>query len=152
PVAVVDYALTSANDAAERDPRDWTLQGSNDGQSWSTLDSQTGQMFSARFQTKEYRFANTTAYKFYKLDITANAGGVALVQLAEWQLSNGDTTVPPPSDMKSFTGKGPGASPTAKRAVGFTGLHAFQISGRHLTDGRAYSYNKVFDVNIPVAS
>src|SRR5881227_1783204 len=28
PVAVVDYALTSANDAPERDPRDWTLSGS----------------------------------------------------------------------------------------------------------------------------
>src|SRR6266480_2664866 len=150
PVAVVDYALTSANDEPDRDPKDWTLQGSADGVTWSTLDTQTGQAFSARFQTREYKFANTTAYQYYRLDITANAGGVDLIQLAEWQLSNGDTTVPPPSDMKSFTGTGPGASPTAKRAVGFTGLHAFQISGRHLTDGRAYSYNKVFDVDLKV--
>ncbi len=151
PVAVVAYALTSANDAQERDPRDWTLRGSADGQTWSTVDTQAGQMFSARFQTKEYHFTNATPYLYYRLDITANAGGVDLLQLAEWQLSNGDTTVPPPSDMKSFTGKGPGASPTAKRAVGFTGLHAFQISGRHLTDGRAYSYNKVFDVDLPIS-
>jgi predicted alpha-1,2-mannosidase len=150
PVAVVDYALTSANDEPDRDPKDWTLRGSTDGVNWSTLDTQTGQSFSARFQTKEYKFANTTAYQYYRLDITANFGGVGIVQLAEWQLSNGDITVPPPSDMKSFTGTGPGASPTAKRAVGFTGLHSFQISGRHLTDGRAYSYNKVFDVDLKV--
>jgi hypothetical protein len=60
PVAVVDYALTSANDAPERDPRDWTLQGSQDGQSWTILDTQTDQLFDSRFQTKEYRFDNAT--------------------------------------------------------------------------------------------
>ncbi|OLB77055.1 MAG: alpha-mannosidase [Actinobacteria bacterium 13_2_20CM_2_71_6] len=150
PVAVVAYALSSANDAAERDPRDWTLQGSADGQTWSTVDTQTGQQFSARFQTKEYHFTNPSAYQFYRLDITANAGGVDIIQLAEWQLSNGDTTVPPPSDMKSFIGKGPASSPTAKTSVGYGGLRAFQISGRHLADGRAYSYNKVFDVDLPI--
>src|SRR5262249_26250694 len=102
PVTVVDYALTSANDAPERDPRDWTLQGSTDGQTWTTPDPRTGEAFTARFQTREFRFANPTAYRYYRLDITANAGGVGLIQLAEWQLSNGDTTPPPPTDMKSF--------------------------------------------------
>ena len=150
PVAVVDYALTSANDAPERDPRDWTLSGSADGQNWTVLDTQTGQMFSDRFQTKQYHVANTTAYPFYRLDISANAGGVSLIQLAEWQLSNGDTTPPPPSDMKSLTTKGPVSSPTAKSAAGFSGLRTFQISGRQLTDGHAFSYNKVFDVDITV--
>src|SRR5437763_4051196 len=141
PVAVVDYALTSANDSPERDPRDWTLQGSMDGTTWTVLDTQAGQMFTDRFQTKTYHVANTTAYPFYKLDITANAGRVALLQLAEWQLSNGDTTPPPPSDMKSVLSKGPVSSPTAKSAVGFSGLRTLQISGRQLSDGRAYSSN-----------
>src|SRR5437762_2429774 len=54
PVKVVEYALTSANDAPGRDPRDWTLKGSNDGTTWTTLDTQTNQDFSARFQTKTY--------------------------------------------------------------------------------------------------
>ena len=39
PATIVRYALTSANDHAERDPRDWTLKGSNDGSSWTTLDT-----------------------------------------------------------------------------------------------------------------
>ena len=59
PVAVVHYALISANDADERDPKDWTLSGSNDGETWTALDAQTDQDFDARFQTKEYRFENT---------------------------------------------------------------------------------------------
>lgn len=80
PVAVVHYALTSANDSPERDPRDWALQGSADGQNWTTLDTRTGQEFTERFQTKEYRFENSTAYPYYRLDITAIGEG-NIVQL-----------------------------------------------------------------------
>ncbi|WP_217507870.1 hypothetical protein, partial [Streptomyces lunaelactis] len=42
PVKVVTYALTSANDHAERDPRDWSLKGSADGKEWKVLDSRGG--------------------------------------------------------------------------------------------------------------
>ncbi|MDT4986004.1 MAG: hypothetical protein QOI74_98, partial [Micromonosporaceae bacterium] len=151
PVAVVRYALTSANDEAMRDPQDWTLQGSADGQTWTDLDRQTGQMFTARMQTREFAFANTTAYPFYRLDVTRN-NGAPIVQLAELELSNGDTTPPTPGDMKSAIGGGPASSPTAKSRAGYTGLHALGISGRHLVAGRGFSYNKVFDVNIPVTA
>jgi hypothetical protein len=61
PVTIRKYALTSANDAAGRDPRNWTLQGSNDGTTWSTLDARTNEDFADRFQTKQYEFANETA-------------------------------------------------------------------------------------------
>src|SRR6266542_4878113 len=91
PAAVVRYALTSANDVPERDPRNWTLQGSQDGQSWATLDSRSGQVFTARSQRKEYRFSNTTGYLYYRLNITAN-NGAAIVQLAELELSDSDTS------------------------------------------------------------
>lgn len=151
PVAVVHYALTSANDAPERDPRDWTLQGSADGESWTDLDQQTGQEWTERFQTKEYRFENTQAYKFYRLDIASVQSG-DILQLADLQLSNGDTTPPPPSDMKSLVDRGPSASPTAKARVGFTGVRAFKYSGRHLSESRGYSYNKVFEVDVPVTA
>ena len=149
PVAVVDYALTSANDAPGRDPRDWTLQGSQDGQSWTTLDTQTGQDFSDRFQTREYRFANTTAYSFYRLDITANHGD-GLIQLAELQLSNGDTTPPPPSDMKADVSSGPVNGPNMLPNAGFTAMKALQYSGEHTADGHGYAYDKIYDVDVAV--
>ena len=100
PVKIVRYALTSANDAPGRDPQDWTLQGSTDGKTWTTLDTRSGESFSERFQTKIYDFANSTAYKFFRLDITANHGA-AIVQLAELQLSTGQENPPPAPVMRS---------------------------------------------------
>jgi type 1 glutamine amidotransferase len=94
PVVVDRYALTSANDFDGRDPQDWTLQGSQDGNTWTDLDSRAGEDFPQRFQTKEYKFSNGTAYQFFKLDITRNAGD-PLIQLAELRLF-GPTTGPPP--------------------------------------------------------
>jgi predicted alpha-1,2-mannosidase len=149
PEAVVDYALTSANDSPGRDPGDWTLQGSNDGTSWTDLDRRTGQDFSDRFQTKEYRFTNATQYTYYKLDITANHGD-SLTQLAELDLSNGDTTPPPATPMRAEISAGPVNGPNMKPNAGWTSMHALQYSGGHTKDGRAYAYDKVFDVNVPV--
>ena len=37
-VAVKSYTLTSANDVPDRDPKDWTLEGSRDGKTWVVLD------------------------------------------------------------------------------------------------------------------
>src|SRR5690554_743805 len=45
PVIISAYTLTSANDAPERDPKDWVIQGSNDGETWATLDSRSGELF-----------------------------------------------------------------------------------------------------------
>ncbi|MEU3183732.1 GH92 family glycosyl hydrolase [Streptomyces sp. NPDC006923] len=150
PVKVVTYALTSANDHAERDPRDWTLQGSADGKEWKDLDTRKGETFGERFQTKSYDIAGSTAYQHYRLDITANNGGTDATQLADVQFSNGDTEAPAPQDMRTQVDRGPSGSPTAKSSVGFTGKKALKYAGTHTPDGRAYSYNKVFDVNTAV--
>ncbi len=88
PSAVVRYSLTSANDAPGRDPSDWTLQGSDDGETWTELDQQSGQDFADRFQTNVYEFENETAYGYYRLDFTANSGD-DLLQLADVELSDG---------------------------------------------------------------
>ena len=70
--AVNKYTITSANDYPERDPRDWRLMGSNNGSSWTTLDTRRNQTFSARFQKKTYTFSNTTKYRIYRLEISSN--------------------------------------------------------------------------------
>lgn len=84
-VRVTKYTLTSANDAAGRDPVEWTLSGSNDGTNFTEIDSRTGQSFESRGQTREFLVTNETSYKYYRLDILAN-GGESLFQLAEWRL------------------------------------------------------------------
>ncbi|MEU7904524.1 GH92 family glycosyl hydrolase [Actinoplanes sp. NPDC049118] len=149
PAEVVRYALTSANDAPERDPRDWTLQGSADGTTWTTVDTRTSQTFAERFQTRTYPVANPASFPIYRLSITGHPSG-NLTQLAELELAGADVTAPPAGPMQSRVGPGPASSPTAKAGVGYTGLRAFAIAGRHTAEGRGYSYNKVFDVDVAV--
>jgi PKD repeat protein/type 1 glutamine amidotransferase len=95
PTSITGYALTSANDSPGRDPRDWTLQGSADGQSWSTVDTRAGQVFPERFQTRRFEIATPKEYLFYRLNITANSGE-PLIQLADLRLFTGASTTPPP--------------------------------------------------------
>ena len=152
PVKVLRYALTSANDAEERDPKDWTLKGSTDGKDWKTLDTRSDESFSERFQSKTYDIpeAATAEYRHYRLDITRNNGADGILQLADVQFSTGGDEGPVPQDMLSLIDRGPSGSPTAKSGAGFTGKRALRYAGRHTADGRAYSYNKVFDVNVAV--
>ncbi|HEY8962582.1 MAG TPA: RICIN domain-containing protein, partial [Luteolibacter sp.] len=88
------YTVSSANDVPARDPKDWTFLGSQDGATWTTLDSKSGQTFANRYQQNTYPIGNITAYRYYRLNITANSGDVGL-QLSELGLW-GDTgrTVP----------------------------------------------------------
>lgn len=85
-IAVTSYVLASANDASGRDPKDWDLVASNDGENWTTLESKTGYAFPDRNFKVRFDISNTTKYKFYKLNIKAIAGGTGLFQLAEWRL------------------------------------------------------------------
>ncbi|RAV05054.1 hypothetical protein DQG13_04010 [Paenibacillus sp. YN15] len=79
------YRISSANDnQTTRDPKNWTVKGSNDGVNWVTLDTRSNQSFELRFQTKEYTFNNATGFEYIRLEITSN-GGSAL-QLSELQL------------------------------------------------------------------
>ncbi|XP_047341537.1 peptide-N(4)-(N-acetyl-beta-glucosaminyl)asparagine amidase [Impatiens glandulifera] len=52
---LVAYELMSANDAPERDPMDWIVEGSDDGGcSWQIMDKQASQTFENRFQRKAF--------------------------------------------------------------------------------------------------
>jgi len=81
----VRYALTSANDTPSRDPRDFRLEGSNDGTTWTTLDTRTGITFDERFQLRTFDVADPGSYVHYRLNVTANSGD-SLLQLADWTL------------------------------------------------------------------
>jgi hypothetical protein len=74
PPAISRYSVASAMDVPERDPKDWQFQGSHDGSTWTTLDTQSGQTFENRFQTKAFKIAKPAAYRCYRLNITANNG------------------------------------------------------------------------------
>jgi hypothetical protein len=85
PTKLGAYTLTSANDAPDRDPKEWELLGSNDGENWVMLDSRTGEIFTQRFQTKRYEFNTEELYTHYRLVFGVNNGS-NLWQLAEWRV------------------------------------------------------------------
>jgi predicted alpha-1,2-mannosidase len=82
---ISSYAITSAEDAPPRDPKDWQLLGSNDGMSWTTLDARTGELWSGRHQKRSFSTNNKKAYRIYRLNITAvrNLKSANSVQIAE---------------------------------------------------------------------
>jgi len=92
------YVIVSGNDSPGRDPRNWTIQGSNNGTNWVTLNTQTNQTWTGRNQARTFSFSNSTAYSYYKMDITGNNGD-GLIQLSELTYSivsggGGDTQAP----------------------------------------------------------
>lgn len=78
------YTITSANDAPERDPLNWTLKASNDEVNWTLLDTRNGIDFPTRFQKLAFNFSNTGNYKFYRFEMQNNSG--SNLQVAEMEL------------------------------------------------------------------
>lgn len=92
---VIDrYTLTSGNDSPDRDPVDWIFSASNDGNSWTELGSYSDEVFTERNQTREFTVSNTTAYKYYRITITANNGSDA-IQISEWRLKVAEESTSP---------------------------------------------------------
>ncbi|MBL4631648.1 MAG: discoidin domain-containing protein, partial [Paraglaciecola sp.] len=86
-VAVNVLAITSANDAPERDPENFTLVGSNDaGVTWTVLADFIGESFDERLERRLLSVDNVLAYSTYRLNITKNKGDNTLMQVAEFEL------------------------------------------------------------------
>ena len=65
---VTQYRVYPLN--TSRAPKDFTFQGSNDGSSWTTLDTRTGVAW-ASTASKLFTFTNSTAYTYHRLHVTA---------------------------------------------------------------------------------
>ena len=82
---VNQYAVTSAIDAPERDPKDWHLYGVDAAGNLTLLDTRTGQTFANRLQKNVYTISNAIAYAGYRFEITrvSDPNTADSVQLAE---------------------------------------------------------------------
>ena len=85
PITVGGYSITSGDDAPERDPKNFSLEGSDDQFGWQVLDQHIGETFASRGLTKTYIFNNSSSFRYYRLHVTAN-NGAGLIQIAEWRL------------------------------------------------------------------
>ena len=72
--ASTQYTIRRRDDIPNRNPKDWTFEGSNNGSSWTVLDTRTGITWPTSGEVKTFSFSNTTAYLYYRVNITANGG------------------------------------------------------------------------------
>jgi hypothetical protein len=80
------YTVSAAGPQANlnRGPKTWTLQGSNDASAWTTLDTETNvPAWTSVGETRMYAMSNTTAYRYYRINITANQGATDYVAISE---------------------------------------------------------------------
>jgi hypothetical protein len=101
------YTINSA-DVPARDPRGWQFQGSQDGSSWTTLDTQSNQSFLVVMAQNTYNIGNTTAYRYYRLNITANNGDAYSVAIGDLGLWSDVGRIIPDGRYNIFTRKGIG--------------------------------------------
>lgn len=99
-VILYKYTIKTANDSPGRDPMTWTLLGSVDGADWTIIDERPNEFFSGRFHTNEYVVReNNTAYKYYRLFVSAIVGSDQL-SFADWDLYTKDDSKLAPSSLK----------------------------------------------------
>ena len=68
-----------------RSPRDWTMEGSNNGSDWDVLDTQTG--VAGFDSTTEFECNSIgTAYRHYRLNITDNNGDATYIAIESLML------------------------------------------------------------------
>ncbi|TWU38373.1 glycosyl hydrolase family 95 catalytic domain-containing protein [Novipirellula artificiosorum] len=83
PTAPPGYTFTSANDVPQRDPSNWTLEGSEDGEHWELVDQQQSiAAMKKRGAQSRYTIANPRPFRHYRFTFEPNPS-VKHFQLAE---------------------------------------------------------------------
>lgn len=147
--AITQYKLVGGTNLTTS-PRDWQLLGSNDGTTWTTLDTRANETFSTAGEEKRYQFANSIPYSYYRLNVTAT-GGSSGVELAEFQLwsRNGDpvTTASSESGTNETAAKAFDASTTTKWYNGGSAPPAWVRYGFENATGWAVTEYRVTSAN-----
>jgi hypothetical protein len=87
---ITKYTMTSWTGSSSGSPNAWNIKGSNDttngsNGTWSSaLDTKSGQSTWGSNEKRTYTFSNSTAYRYWKIEMTASGGGNA-PELAEME-------------------------------------------------------------------
>lgn len=151
--AVTKYTITSANDAEERDPRDWKLYGTNVANptslsQFTEVGAQSGVNFTSRFQKLDFTpTSSSTEYSTYRLEITANknagtSSAVSIIQLSEIELFAFPSSSPPPVTGVTVT------PATASIAVGATQTLSAGVNPYNANQSVTWSSNNTNVANV----
>jgi hypothetical protein len=90
PTRVTHYEFIPwrADSFPNRGPSTWQFQGSNNGSSWTTLDSQSGFYPHRGVGPYLWSIAEPQAFTYYRIYITANVGANAFTGIASFRMYN----------------------------------------------------------------
>lgn len=95
---------------ASQSPKTWTFQGSNDNSSWITLDTRTEVPGWSKAEKRSYDFNNNTAYRYYRIYISATFGA-GHATISEMELFSSDVKVSvDPSNLAEVKSNGMSAA------------------------------------------
>ncbi len=157
--SVVEYGLVTGDDTSsytDRNPVAWRLSGSNDKETWTTLDDQKNNrsMPDEDFQECRFKPQSKGSYRYYRFDFFRVKGGTR-IQLSEIFLYN---TVQTPVETTFVSGSGSGSKEAQPQSR--FGARTIQEGPEMVADGFLFSkwcidepsqmpYNVILDAGQP---
>lgn len=83
-------------------PGAWQFQGSDDGSSWTTLHEGTNTIQTADTWIGWFRFTNSSFYRYYRMNVTANLGHSQYLCVEELEMAAAQTAVNPIFEKVTF--------------------------------------------------
>lgn len=90
---LTEYSIISGTVSTDRDPQSWELQGSQDGETWTAIDSRNQQNFVGRRWAKTYRVQLTEGYNRYRLNFSS--GNDQTLEISEVNFTVKPLSLPP---------------------------------------------------------
>lgn len=88
--AITHYSIMAigTDDSAHitRAPKTWTFEGSNDNSSWTTINTQTNVAAWAAGEKRTFATSNVVAYRYYRINVSANQGDASYQCITEAEL------------------------------------------------------------------
>ena len=141
-IALTSYSIVAVNstEGAGRAPKNFRLYASNNGTSWTTLQTITGATYTTRVYNNTGLSANTTLYSYYGIVINQIIGSgttSGITQIAEWILNGKEYFVNYINDTPGGSGGGGsgGADAYITNQTGSVAGSPYNVTYSKLTPG-----------------
>ena len=126
-----------------RAPKDWTFSGSNDGETWTTLDTQSDETGWSDNEFRYYHFVNSDSYLYYKFNCTANNGATDYMQVQEIEFYGPEQVLPVFTDLTTSSAGSVTGYSTVYANKNYNGNKAFDNAKNLSDDGSRFlaTYN-----------
>ena len=98
---IINYYVVQGGYNLGRSPKDWTFEGSNNGVDWTTLDTITSETSWTSNERRGFTITNTTAYTYYRINITSNNGG-SYIEISKLEMYGISETIQPSETQTLF--------------------------------------------------